>query len=262
MVSNWILNILRLPENAGIDDPDNPDNIFVIRKIIQKKSFLKRIYQEYYYDILKRIQNAPANGHVIELGSGGGFLKKIAPQVITTDILAYEGIDLVFSALEMPFLNSSVSAFVMFDVLHHIKDSRLFFKEMSRALKPDGKIVMIEPANTLWSRFIYQNFHHEPFLVHGIWGFEEGGPLSGANMAIPWIIFFRDSNLFAQEFPELSVCDINIHTPFRYLLSGGLSMRQLCPSWSYPLVKGMELCLTPLNNFLGMFMTIELSKLS
>lgn len=48
----------------------------------------------------------------------------------------------------MPFQDKSVSAFMMIDVLHHIKDSRQFFKEMQRCLKPGGKIVMIEPANT------------------------------------------------------------------------------------------------------------------
>jgi SAM-dependent methyltransferase len=262
MPQSKLLNLIRLPESVNLGDLDDPNNIYTIRKIIKRKPFLKSIYQEYYRDILSRVQNVPANGQIIELGSGGGFLKEIAPQVTTSDILPYDGVDLVFSALEMPFPNNSVSAFIMFDVLHHIKDSRIFFKEMSRTLKVGGKLVMIEPANTHWSRFIYQNFHHEAFLTKGEWGFEEGGPLSGANMAIPWIIFFRDRQLFAQEFPELSVIDINVHTPFCYLLSGGLSMKQLAPSWSYPLVKLIEFCLSPFNNLLGMFMTIEVIKVA
>lgn len=260
MPSKKLLDLIRLPENSDINSLDDPENISIIRKIIRRKRFLNSIYHEFYGDILGRIQDAPTGGIIIELGSGGGFIKEIAPHVITSDVLPYDGIDMSFSALDMPFSDNSISAVIMIDVLHHIKDSRQFFKEMSRTLKIGGKVVMIEPANTLWSRFIYKNFHHEPFEVRGRWGFDEGGALSGANMAIPWIIFFRDKQLFAEEFPEFEVCNIEVHTPFRYLLSGGLSMKQLLPSWTYPLVRIVESLLSPVRNHLGMFMTIELRK--
>lgn len=57
------------------------------------------------------------------------------------------------------------------------------------------------------------------------------GALSGANVAIIWIIFERDRYLFEQEFPESQIFDISLHTPLSYLLSGGLSVRQLAPSF-------------------------------
>ncbi len=255
-----LLKMVKLPEASQMQNLDDPENIYVLKKIIRRKPFLFKTYKEFYRDILRKIRTVPFDGEVIELGSGAGFLKSMAPFVITSDILPYEGIDRVFSALEMPMDSKSVSAFVMIDVLHHIKDSRAFFTEVNRCLKVGGKIVMIEPANTLWSRFIYKNFHHEPFDVTGGWGFETGGPLSGANMAIPWIIFYRDRNKFAKEFPGLKVRSICIHTPFRYLLSGGLSLRQLLPSWSYRFVRLAEWVMSPFNSYLGLFMTIELQK--
>ncbi|MHC4212887.1 MAG: class I SAM-dependent methyltransferase, partial [Planctomycetota bacterium] len=62
------------------------------------------------------------------------------------------------------------------------------------------------------------------------------------------------------EFPSLRVLEVRNHTPIRYLLSGGLTLRQLVPSFMYPVVKGMEFVLTGLNNVLGMFETIVLEK--
>lgn len=262
MANKGLLDRLRLPESTGIVDLDDPNNIHIIRNIIKRKPFLKKTYESFYQDMLGRCITVPAVGDFIEMGSGAGFIKKMAPHIITSDVLPYDGVDLVFSALDIPLKDSSVSAFLMIDVLHHVKDSVRFFEEMQRCLKTGGKIVMIEPANTPWSTFIYTRFHHEPFEPSGEWGFDEGGPLTGANMAIPWIVFFRDMNLFASKFPQLKVCSIQIHTPFRYLLSGGLSLRQLLPSSLYSVICLIEWLLSPFNQHIGMFMTIELEKIN
>jgi SAM-dependent methyltransferase len=163
----------------------------------------------------------------------------------------------------MPFERASVDAFFMFDVLHHITDPRAFFREALRCLKIGGRIVMIEPANTLWSRFIYKNFHHELFDTQAKWemdSLQETGPLSHGNGALPWIIFSRDRRVFENEFPSLRIVRMRNHTPLRYLLSGGLTLRQLVPSFTYPAVKAIEYALSPVNNLLGMFQTIELEK--
>lgn len=50
------------------------------------------------------------------------------------------------------------------------------------------------------------------------------------------------------------------HTPLLYLLSGGLTLRQLVPSFTYLTFKVIEYILSPLDNLLGMFQTIELEK--
>jgi SAM-dependent methyltransferase len=256
-----MLNLLRLPESSKISDLDDPQNIYILREIIQRKPFLVKTYKSFYRDLLERIRTIPPDGKIVELGSGASFLKQYNPQIITSDVLPYDGVDLVFSALDMPFEDNSLSALLMVDVLHHIKDSRQFFREASRCLESGGKIVMIEPSNTCWSSFIYKNFHHEPFNPRGEWGFEAGGPLSGANMAIPWIIFQRDRRLFSTEFPHLVVRSLKAHTPLSYLISGGLSIRQLLPSELYGLVRFTEWLLSPLNWYLGMFLTIELEKI-
>ncbi len=269
-----LLDLLKLPEAKGIQDLDAPETTLLHRRIIQSKPFLKNLYLDFYSTFKKYCPEivgarfiAPSAGAincaptVVELGSGGGFLKEIYPNVVTSDILPLPGIDRCFSALEMPFEDSSVDAFLMIDVFHHIPDSGKFLKELDRCLKPGGKAVMIEPANTPWGRFIYSNFHHEAFEPGEGWGLPQtGGPLSCANGALPWIVFVRDRKKFSAEFPELKIRLIEPHTPFRYLVSGGVSMRQLLPSFTYPLVKGGEWILSPFNSFLGMFYTIVVEK--
>ena len=119
---------------------------------------------------------------------------------------------------------------------------------------------MIEPANTFFARFIYRHFHKEVFNIQGDWASESLCPLSGANIALPWIIFFRDKKKFIGNFPDLIIQKIYFHTPLRYLVSGGLSMRQLLPSFAYSIVKILELALSPFNRYFAMFFTIYLEK--
>ena len=90
---------------------------------------------------------------------------------------------------------------------------------------------MIEPWVSPWSRFIYSRFHHEPFRPETPdWEFPRGGPLSAANMALPWVMLVRDREMFDREFPQWRVRRIHPFMPFRYLLSGGVSMRSLAPA--------------------------------
>ena len=64
----------------------------------------------------------------------------------------------------------------------------------------------IEPANTWFSRIIYRNFHHEDFDENGGWHLKKnGGRLSNANQAIPYIIFERDLKIFKEKFPGFSL---------------------------------------------------------
>ena len=132
----------------------------------------------------------------------------------------------------------------MIDVFHHIPDPRSFLKEVDRVLKSNGTLVMSEPWNAPWPRFIFQNFHHEPFEPKGDWAIINNGSLSGANGALPWIVFQRDRTIFEKEYPGLKIEAIKYHSAFRYLLSGGLTMKQLLPSGLF------GLC-TKLDNLLG-----------
>jgi hypothetical protein len=119
---------------------------------------------------------------------------------------------------------------------------------------------MIEPWPTAWSRWVYL-FHSEPFDRRAAkWELPSGGPLSGGNGALPWIVFDRDRDLFQTEFPEWEPAEVRPILPFRYMLSGGVSMRSLAPDWAFPAVAAMERALRPLWKHLGMFALIVLHK--
>jgi SAM-dependent methyltransferase len=250
---------LRLPETRRIEDLDDPTTTELHARIVQKKPFLRRLYCDFYTQFKLAVPDYDRKV-LVELGSGGGFIKEVIDNVITSDVLELEDVDKVFSALDMPFEDASVDAFLMFDVLHHISDPAAFFTEALRCLNVSGRIVMIEPANTLWARFIYRSFHHEHFDANAAWELEGSGPLSEANIAIPWIVFVRDRKIFETKFPSLKIISIDNHTPLRYLFSGGLTFKQFVPSFTYSSFKGLEYVLSCLNNAIGMFQTIVLEK--
>jgi len=200
------------------------------------------------------------DGILVELGSGGGFFKEFLPRLICSDILDLPGNDMTFSALDMPFEDNSVSAIFMIDTFHHIPDSEKFLKEASRVLKKGGAIMMIEPANSWWGRFIYKNFHHEPFDPAGDWSFPLSGPMSGANGALPWIVFERDQEKFKNEFPGFEINELNYHTPFLYLVSGGVSFRQFLPGFSYGFVHMLDRMASGISSRFSMFVTIKVRK--
>jgi len=259
MPKKGLIEWLKLPQVRDIDNLDDPAVTLLHAEILRKKPFMRKLYADFYSQFKNAVPQ-PEKKTLVELGSGGGFLKEIIPNVITSDVLELPSVDKVFSALDMPFEAGSVDAFFMFDVLHHIPDPRIFFAEATRCLRKGGKIIMIEPANTTWARFINKNFHHENFNPSAGWYLEKSGPLSAANGALAWIIFVRDRKIFEKEFPGLKIAAIHNHTPLRYLLSGGFSLRQLAPSFAYSLIKVVEYIIAPANDWLGMFVTVELEK--
>ena len=237
---------------------DDPKTSIRQREIIFSKPFLKKIYLGWYQNFIDEVNKNPA-GKYVELGTGRGFLKDLLPNVITSDIIPLPMVDMEFSAEKMPFKDNELDGIFMLNVLHHIPHPYLFFREAARTLKPGGKIIMVEPANTLLSRFIYKHFHHEPFDPKGEWEFTSSGPLSDSNQALPYIYMIRDRKKFEIEFPYLKIEKIKNHTAFLYILSGGLTRRTMVPEWSYSFWKFLEEI--PGTNLLcGLFGTYVVSK--
>ena len=196
------------------------------------------------------------------MGSGAGFLDDFIPDLITSEVFICPFVRMVLDGTSMPFPNGSFKAIVMVDVFHHIPDVEAFLREASRCLMPGGKILMVEPWVTTWSSFVYTHLHHEPFDTRAqSWLFPESGPLSGANSALPWIVFERDRRLFESIFPEFAVNRITVEKPFVYLLSGGVSLRSLIPGFSYDFCAKVESVLARWIHRTGMFARIELSRM-
>ncbi len=239
---------------------DTAERALLHHQIILGKPFLKNLYLEWYKIFIDECRKLPP-GKIVEIGSGGGFIKESMPDVLTSDILMLPINDLSFSALNMPFDDFSISGLLALNTFHHLSDADLFLSETNRVLKANGKLLMIEPANSIWGRFIYSHFHHEPFYQLGHWQIPLQGPLSGANGALPWIVFIRDENIFIKKYPKLIIEEISYHTPLSYLLSGGVSFKNFVPNTSFSLFKIIDSFLVTISKQLSMFMTIKIKKL-
>lgn len=245
-------------------DLDSAKTTHLRRRIIREKRFLNSIYLEWYQTLAEVIPQAVGHhsGPVLELGSGGGFFREIFPESISSDVFWCEGNDLVLDGRSLPFQASSLRAIVMVDVFHHIPDTPAFLEEAQRVLQPGGVIAMWEPWNTAWSRFIYQNLHHEPFDCDvEKWEFPQGGPLSSANGALPWLVFERDAGLFARLFPGLRVEHIRLDYPFSYLASGGVSLRALALGQLFRPMRSLERAMAKWMRHLGMFAFIVIRRI-
>jgi SAM-dependent methyltransferase len=253
-----VRKLLAHPQTRGlsIDDPRTTERR---RSIIQSNKFLWRIYDEWYRLVSACIPEGL--GNVLELGSGAGFLSRYIPGLIASEIFPCSDIQLVLDARQLPFASGGLKAITMVDVFHHIPDSRAFLKEAQRCLQPGGSVVMIEPWVSTWSRQIYTRLHHEPFLPGARdWTFPTTGPLSGANGALPWIIFQRDRHDFESEFRELRIQTLRPFMPFRYLVSGGVSMRQLMPEFTFGAWSRLESWLRAWPSHWPMFALIHIVR--
>jgi SAM-dependent methyltransferase len=238
---------------------DDPQTTTIRRQIVRGKPFLRRIYLEWYDKLIGALP--VGKGDVLELGSGAGFFAERCPETITSEVFLCRGVKSVIDARRLPFRDGSLRAIVMTDVLHHIAEPEPFFREAQRTLRAGGRILMIEPWVSAWSRFVYTHLHSEPFRPQASqWSFPSTGPLSGANGALPWIIFRRDEERFRTLFPRFRVTRIEPFMPLRYLLSGGVSMRSLMPGWTFGPWKAFERLLSPWMNHLAMFAFIQVER--
>ena len=236
-LTDYLHQLLAHPLTRGMDI-DHPQITALRQQIISSKPFLVKLYEEWYSTIAAEF---PPDARVLELGSGAGFLKDFIPSLITSELSPTPGVDLVIDGQAIDMDDASIDGIVMTDVLHHISDCSRFFHEASRVIRNKGKLVMIEPWNTIWSRWIYSHLHHENFEPQAKeWQFQTTGPLSGANCALPWIILQRDRALFESLFPQLRIVSVVPIMPVAFLLSGGVSLRSLLPGWMYPPVRFFE----------------------
>ena len=246
--------LLAHPLTRGLDI-DDPMVTLLRKKIIQSKPFLKNIYKEWYEKLLSNVDH---HKPILELGSGGGFIEEYSNEIITSEIIFVPGVNLIANACQLPFSKDALGAIILTNVFHHIPNVRQFLSEASRCVMDGGKIVMIEPWVNPWANWVYQNLHAEPFDTQGPWELAQKGPLSSANGALPWIVFTRDRLIFEQQFPQLKIQSVRPIMPFSYLLSGGVSLRNLMPGWSYTLCRSIEQYVKEKN--LAMFAIIVLEK--
>ena len=153
-------------------------------------------YRELYRDQFKDFPN-PAALSILEIGSGTSPLKQFHSNVVTSDVLDLDYLDLVFDCHEIDKLDAikdnSLDVITLTNVLHHLKSPIAFLNRAASKLKSGGKVIATEPFFSVLSTLIFKYLHHEPvdFRISEPELGQVQGPLASANIALPWLIFFR-----------------------------------------------------------------------
>ena len=230
------------------------------KQLIIERPLLKGCYDDWYARLLADARSAPHPGQLLELGSGGSCLKDLEPAFITSDVIPGVA-ERVIDACELPFPEESLKAIALTHVLHHIPDVERFFREAVRTLVPGGVITMIEVAHTPFARFFFSNFHPEPYDdSRAAWSFGQEDSMMDSNQALSWMVFVRDRQRFESLFPDLEMEHFAYTRWFTYLLSGGVTKRDIIPRFMVPILSGIEKLLTPLRPVFALHWHIRLRK--
>jgi SAM-dependent methyltransferase len=212
----------------------------VQREIIASRPLVNATYERWYRAMLGDAATVAADGKILEIGSGSGYVKRLDPDVVTSDIVPGHS-DMVVDARQLPFADASLKAILLTHVFHHVPDIRRFLCEADRTLVPGGVVTMIDVAHTPLSRLVFGHFHPERYDARAEdWALPAGDSYGGANQALSWIVFRRDRARFAREFPGFAVETIEYLPWFGYLLSGGATRRDLVPRFAVGLVRSLD----------------------
>jgi SAM-dependent methyltransferase len=211
------------------------------RQIIHRSQWgKKRSIRLLYWDFHRQLLDSCPEGRVLDIGGGTAHIKEFRPDIVSTDILSFPGIDVVADAHRLPFPDEVFSGVVMLDVLHHLERPIEFLKEASRVLKPGGRLAMIEPAMTAVARRFYYYFHDEPVDMDAdpfaLVAINPDRDPFDANQAIPTLLFASSAacERIEKEIPSLRVRNVKWLSLFAYPMSGGFQSWSLMPA---PLVR-------------------------
>ena len=223
------------------------------KEVWKSKKVLRLIYQDYYNTIDKYC----TDGDVLEIGGGIGNFQIGGRNIIKIDIQHSDSISLVADAHNLPFPNSTFENIVLIDVLHHLDCPVNFLEEASRALCPNGRLIMIEPGITPISWILYKIGHDEK--VDLSWRPVENcipnakkDPYD-SNQAIPTLLFNKYYSILKDL--NLSIINKEWMSLFVYPLSGGFQKWSLVPSMLVNWLLKIEKKLIP---FLGPIMAFRL----
>ncbi len=232
------------------------------KQIWNQKKILRDIYIDWYKKIIKDLKK----GKTLELGSGTGNFKQFKPDIISSDIVNCEWLDMAFDAHKIPLKSNSLSNLVMIDVLHHLDQPIKFLNQAHRVLKKTGRLIMIEPFPSPFSLLIYKLFHPEPFIFKtDLFSPTKSQSKTSqpwqANQATPFLLFFEHLNKFNSLFKnKYKIIKKEKFSFLLYSLSGGFENKQLLPDYLFPIIKTIEKLLSPFKNFLAFKCYLVLEK--
>jgi SAM-dependent methyltransferase len=225
-------------------------------------------YCELYRDQFGDFPNASALS-ILEVGSGTSPLKQFLPNIITSDVLDLDYLDLVFDCHEIDKLDAikdnSIDVITLTNVLHHLKNPIGFLNRAASKLKSGGKVIATEPFFSVLSTPIFKYLHHEPvdFRIFEPELGEVQGPLASANIALPWLIFFRQREWLQRLNENFDIATLSTR-PFSalsYMATGGISHRFSIPHFVYRSLFVVDLAISRyFSHLCASFFTVTLTR--
>lgn len=208
----------------------------------------------YWYSKLYNFQFASigygTGARILEVGSGASPLRYFYNSVISSDIMNLDYLDFVFDAHRIDEIteidDESLDAITATNVLHHLRSPLLFMKKATKKLKKGGCLVFTEPYFSVISSLIYKYLHQEPCSLN----IEKPeltatlSPLSSANIALPYLIFFSEEHRWykeLKEYYEFSATNVSFFTSLSYFVTGGMKTRIPMPLLLYKLFFHIDL---------------------
>jgi SAM-dependent methyltransferase len=261
-VGSMVTKIWTHPLMANVHDVDDAGRLPIYRRIIQSKPLLREGYIRWYAGLIQAArETAGMSGDMVEIGCGPGFLEEFIPELVKTDSVPNPFAHKTMDAMQMEYPDASLRAIYAIGVLHHLPTPRRFLGEAARCLKPGGRMVLVEPSKNYPRRILKFLNHYEHFddTVES-WDNPLAANMTGANLALPWVIFIRDRLRFDSEFPSLRIKSIHYHDFIAHFLAGAMRFRNLVPRPVVPSVFAFERMLEPFMERLGTMMTVDVEK--
>jgi SAM-dependent methyltransferase len=260
---SWLADFLRDPSVENLD-VDGGDRLTTHGEILSRKRMLREVFVGFHH-IFDRLDKSylSGNGMRLEIGAGIAQMKNSYPDVLSTDVVPGPGLDRTLDAENMDIDSNSVRVVFGQNCFHHFPHPDRFFGELERVLQVGGGAILLEPYHGFAAAFVFKRlFHTEGYDKHyPSWETPVAGPMNGANQALSYIVFKRDRAEFEKRFPNLKIVHEETCSNYlKYLLSGGLNFRQLCPDWAAPLVSGVQFVLRPFNRWFALHHVVVLRK--
>lgn len=194
------------------------------RRIWSEKYAIRACYEGWY----QRMRPFIVPGQSLEVGAGSGDFGSFWPGLIVTDIVPVPWLHAVADGMRLPIADASLANVVVIDLLHHLQDPHQFFGELSRVLKPGGRLLAIEPYITPISYLVYRVFHHEDIWFKSYQkprharraDSGKDDPWQG-NLAMPNLLFARRHRGWLNQHPHLRVIHAQKFGFFDFQLAGG-----------------------------------------
>lgn len=208
-------------------------------------------YRELYQTQFANVPD-PDGLRVLEIGSGVSPLKRFYKNVLTSDVMELDYVDYVFDCHSIdrfrPIADDSLDVITLTNVLHHLSDPIDFLNKAASKLKRGAQIIATEPYFSTLSTWIFKSLHHEPvrFEITEPILSEVRGPLASANIALPWLIFYRHSRWRDRlrtnfDFDEK---DFQPFSSISYMATGGISRRLPIPRSIYAALFRLDMMLS------------------